>query len=84
MCTGHACSLCAAAGLHDLRACDHSEAERHSPVPAADRVPTRPLERPLRSGRIEIDLEDAGGAAEFLELVAKIIRSNKRIVILVE
>ena len=52
-------------------------------VPACDRTPTRPLP-PLRGARVEIDLADAESAASFLEMVAKIVRERRRIVIVVE
>lgn len=84
LCVGQACNLCAANGVHDLRACDHNDEERHTHVPATDRVPTRPLDDALCAGRIEIDLEDPTGAAAFLELVAKIVRAKKRLVFIVE
>ena len=57
--------------------------------PAVDRVPTRPLPStrqmlPLLAGRIEIDLEDAEAAAAFLELIARVLREKRRLVIMVE
>jgi hypothetical protein len=51
--------------------------------PAVDRVPTKPLP-PMRGGRIEVDLEDPEAVAAFLEMVAKIVREKRRLVILVE
>jgi hypothetical protein len=51
--------------------------------PACDRVPTKPLPVQL-SGRIEIDLSDADACADFLDLVALILRTKRRLTLIVE
>lgn len=47
------------------------------------RTPTKPM-RALLGGAIEVDLTDAEAAAEFLELVARVIREKKRLRITIE
>ncbi len=39
---------------------------------------------PLQAGRIEVDLDAPEAVAEFLELVAQILRKKGRIIVIVE
>lgn len=49
-------------------------------APNEGRAPTKPV----RHGSIEIDFADAGAAAEFLELMARLIRTRARVRIVLE
>jgi hypothetical protein len=50
------------------------------PGVAEGRAPTKPL----RHGSIEIDFADGNAAAEFLELMAKLIRTRGKVRIVLE
>ena len=90
-CPGPGCSFCVKTSCNVCRRdftgarCDHTHAERHARISPMDpdRVNTERVEAMI-GGRIEVDLADGDNAAEFLELVAKIIRAKKRIVMVVE
>lgn len=47
------------------------------------RTPTKPMPAML-GGSIDVDLADAEAAAEFLELVARVIREKKKLRIMIE
>jgi hypothetical protein len=47
------------------------------------RTPTKPMPA-LLGGTIDVDLADAEAAAEFLELVARVVREKKRLRITIE
>lgn len=47
------------------------------------RTPTKPMPR-LMGGTIEVDFADADAAAEFLEMVARLLRDKRKIRIMVE
>lgn len=73
-----------------LAECAHGRLERHE-CPTGNlaledscpsRTPTKPL-RPL-AGSIRVDLADTEAAAEFLEMVARVIREKKRLCISIE
>ena len=89
-CRGEACNACVREPLpHGAqRVCRHDAVERHSAVPvfngARDRVPTVELAVPIVVERIEISLEDAEQAAAFLERVAELIRTRRRVTLIVE
>ena len=51
--------------------------------PVSSRTPTKPIP-PIQCGRIEVDLEDPEAVAGFLELVARIVRDKRRLVLIVE
>ncbi len=60
--------------------------ERLVPAIAVGRAPTPATKRmpAVLIGRIEIDLDQGEDTAQFLELVARIVRERKRIVLIVE
>jgi len=82
-----------------LPSCSHSRLERHESVPVMlhdrkaidpdpDRVSesrtiTKPLP-PMMGGAVEVDLADVESAAQFLEMVARVIRERRRIRITIE
>ncbi len=47
------------------------------------RTPTKPMPAPM-SGTIDVDLADTEAAASFLEMVARVIRENKKLRIMIE
>ena len=51
--------------------------------PALARIDTKPLGGSL-AGRVELDIADPDAAASFLELVARVIRTKARIVLIIE
>lgn len=85
-CTGERCAVC----MRDPRSssaswvCTHDAVERHSGTNAITEGRVTTPQEPLLAGKIVVELEDADGAAKFLELVAKVIRLRKRIVLIVE
>lgn len=60
-----------------------NDPDEPSEEPVIDRVPTKPMP-PFVGGRIEVDLDDPEAVASFLELVAKIVRDKRRLVLIVE
>lgn len=93
MCTGDVCHACTAARRDGATVgkCVHDPEERHRAMPALSlpydlepsRVPTRPMP-PVLAGTCELDLADGEQAAQFLELVARVIRSKGRLRITIE
>lgn len=87
-CSGAYCNVCAREARPEGDPCTHDSIERHMAMPpiepAVDRVPTKPLDKPLLAGRIEVDLADGEAVASFLELVARVARAKGRLVVIVE
>ncbi len=95
----NACVVLRRQGGTPLDRCIHGPIERHvaisaleetvpngefeTAVPRRARLITRELP-PLLPRKIEIDLADADDAAAFLELVACVIRTRRRVVLTVE
>ena len=90
-CSGEACRACTKTVA---TGCPHDPVERHAALPAVADVfiprtgtPTEPLAKALLTGRIDVDFsnsENADATAEYLELVARIIRLRKRMTIIIE
>jgi hypothetical protein len=90
-CTGDLCRVCARA---ESGICDHTTAERHHGLveeePASSRVPTTKVpsqpKQPL-AARVMLELREhdtAEEAALFFEMLAKLIRLRRRIVVICE
>jgi hypothetical protein len=90
MCQRQKCLACGQPDGEPTAGCAHSRLERHEPSvdgSFADdarraRSPTKPIQ-PM-TGAIDVDLADAEAAAEFLEMVARVIREKKRIRVMIE
>lgn len=87
MCQRKQCLACAQLDGRPLPDCAHDRLERHeSPAIECEdsgRTPTKPMPVPL-VGTIDVDIVDTEAAAEFLELVARVIREKKRLRITIE
>lgn len=94
MCVGKSCATCNA---DDLSApCAHGTDARHlgerpaanARTPSRDqldaRVPTKPLPAALLADRIEVDPTDPESVAHFLETWARIVRTRRRFVIILQ
>ncbi len=84
MCQRERCLACAQPDDRPLRDCAHDRLERHDkPHSLTDRTPTKPIPIPT-GGAIDVDFADADSAAEFLEMVARILRKKKKLRIMIE
>lgn len=83
MCQFEKCMSCNQPNGSPLPGCTHDRLQRHEP-PLEDSFsePTRPLQ-PM-TGTIDVDLADGDAAADFLEMVARAIRDQKRLRITIE
>lgn len=93
MCAGKSCAAC---GADDLAfPCAHDAVERHhgvrslrdpppGPGDSEARVPTKPLAEPLLADRIEVDPSDPDSVAHFLETWARIVRTRRRFIIILQ
>ncbi len=95
----NACEILRRQGGTPAGYCSHGSVERHvamSPAlddetvleippinPSLGRVSTRPLP-PIMTERIEIEFSDEESVARFLELVARVARAKRRLIITVE
>lgn len=88
-CAGLACDSCRAAGRPRPLACDHDSHLRHRAIPATEyepaqnRVSTKDLPPLLASGCV-FSLDDGAEIGDFLDHVAKCVRSGRRVRIFVE
>lgn len=93
MCQRALCMACAQPDHQPLPGCEHGRLERHEGAPEALRfdegddfikgeAPTK-LMPPLLGGTIDVDLADTEAAAEFLEMVARVIRDKKKLRIMI-
>lgn len=67
--------------MEDLDALVVDPEDFGSDEPVTSRAPTKPLPR---RGRLEIDLDDAKSVAEFLELMARMLKEKGRLIITIE
>jgi hypothetical protein len=90
MCQRERCMSCGQPDGKPLAGCAHDRLERHEhPLGhsvveggCTSRTTTKPL-LPL-AGSIYVDLTDTEAAAQFLEMVARVIREKKRLRITIE
>lgn len=93
MCQRVLCMACAQPDHRPLPGCEHGRLERHEGAPAELRfdegddfskseTPTKPLPA-LLGGAIDVDLAETEAAAEFLEMVARLIRAKKKLRIMI-
>ncbi len=84
MCQREQCLACAQLDGRPLPNCSHDRLERHEGLAVDfERIPTKPIP-PLLGGSIDVELADTEAAAEFLELVARVIREKKKLRIMIE
>lgn len=99
MCQRERCVACGQPDDRPKPDCTHDRLERHEGLPPAqvrisggraltedetrDRIPTKAMPAML-SGAIDVDLADTEAAADFLEMVARVIREKKRLRISIE
>lgn len=94
MCAGRSCAAC---DVDDLASpCAHDVVARHlgsqrgvdARAPFSEhleaRVPTKPLPELLLADRIEVDPADPDSVAHFLETWARIVRTKRRFIIILQ
>lgn len=85
MCQREKCMACGQPDGKPVAGCVHDRLERHERLGGSlvmSRTPTKPL--PPLAGSIYVDLADTEAAAQFLEMVARVIREKKKLRITVE
>ena len=83
MCQREKCLACDQPNGFPLPGCSHDRLERHELLPSRSSSPTLPIPN-VMSGSIEVDLADTENAAQFLEMVARVIREKKKIRVTIE